>query len=125
MSEQRDHREHGQQRRSGPPDCSLGPMPLSLESQALAHLLESGFHLPPSYKPADDPLGLRTEIGAKERLGPELCLGVSDQDPMQWHGGQARAVPNSGIREHLYQTLFFAVPVAQRDDPPDSGRSEE
>src|SRR3712207_2032979 len=31
-------------------------------------------------------------------------------------------MPNSSIRDHLYRTLFFAVPVARRDGPPDSGR---
>jgi hypothetical protein len=61
-------------------------------------------------------------IGAKERLGPELSVGVSDQNPTQWHGGQARGVPNSASREHLYPTVFFALPVAQRDGPPEGGR---
>src|SRR5215207_8152500 len=122
MSEQRDHREQSQQRRSGPLDRSLGPMPLRLQSQALAYFLEGRLHLPASDEPGNDPLRLGTKIGAEERLGPELCSGVSDEHPTQRHGGQARAVPNSGIGDHLYRTLPFAVPVAHRDGPPDGGR---
>jgi hypothetical protein len=104
-------------------NSSFGPMPLDLKSQALAYLLKVGLHLPSSHEPGDDALRLGTKISAKKRLGPELSLGVSDEHPTQGHGGQeARAVPNSGSRDHLYRTLFFAVPVAQRDGPPDGGR---
>src|SRR5215212_3691218 len=122
VSEQRDHGEQSQQRRGSPLDRSLGPMPLSLKSQALTYFLKGGLHLPTPYEPGDDPLRIDTKIGAKKRLDPELSARVSDQHPTQRHGGQARAVPDSGIRDYLYQTLFFAVPVAHRDCPPDSGR---
>src|SRR5215218_4655251 len=65
VSEERDQGEKAQQCRSGAPDSLLRPLPLRLEAQALAHLLEGGFHLPPPYKPRDDLLGLRAEIGAQ------------------------------------------------------------
>ena len=54
-------------------------MPLSLKSQALTYFLKGALHLPAPHKPGDDPLRVGTKIGAKERLGPELSLGVSDQ----------------------------------------------
>src|SRR3712207_6006620 len=88
VSEQRDHGEQSQQRRGSPLDRSLGPMPLSLKSQALTYFLKGGLHLPAPHKPADDLLRVGTKIGAKERLGPELSLRVSDQHPTQQrHGG--------------------------------------
>jgi hypothetical protein len=93
-------------------------MSLSLKSQALAYLLKGGFHLPAPHKPRDDPLWVGTKIGAKECLGPELCLGVSDQDPTQRHGRQSRAVPDSRVRDSLYGALLPAVPVGHRDGPP-------
>jgi hypothetical protein len=43
-------------------------MPLCLKPQALMHLLKSALHLPASNEPADDPLGLRIEIGAQQGL---------------------------------------------------------
>src|SRR5215211_3263523 len=123
VSEQRDHGEQSQQCRSSPLDCSLGPMPLSFKSQALTYFLKGGLHLPAPHKPGDDPLRVSsTKIGAKERLGPELSLGVSDQHPTQRHGGQARAVPNSGSRDGLYGAFLLAIPVGHRDGLPDSGR---
>src|SRR5215208_7358294 len=122
MSQQRDHREQGQQRRSAPPNSPFGPMPLSLESQALAYLLKGGLHLPTSHEPGYDALRVGTKIGAKERLGPELSLGVSDQHPTQRHSGQARAVPNSGIRDGLHGAFLLTIPGGHRDSLPDSER---
>src|SRR3712207_4446297 len=94
MGEQCDHREKGQQRRSGPLDRPLRPMPLRLEPQALTNLLESSLHLPASDKPRDYPPRIGMEVGAQESLGGELFLRVSDQHPAQRHSGQARAVPD-------------------------------
>ena len=74
-------------------------MPLCLEAQALAHFLESGLHLPASYEPRDDPLGLRIEIGAKESLGLELFFRIADQNPAQRHHGQPRALYQSAVSE--------------------------
>src|SRR5215212_6542095 len=54
VGEERDHREQSQQRRGGPPDRHIRPMPLRLKAQALAHLLECALHLPASYEPRDD-----------------------------------------------------------------------
>src|SRR5215212_2067942 len=122
VSEQRDHGEQSQQRRGSPLDRSLGPMPLSLKSQALTYFLKGGLHLPTPYEPGDDPLRIDTKIGAKKRLDPELSLRVSDQHPTQRHGGQARAVPNSGIRDGLYGAFLLAIPVGHRDSLPDSER---
>ncbi len=71
-------------------------MPLCLEPQALTHFLESDLHLPASYEPRDDPLGLRIEISAKESLGLEFFfffLRIADQHPAQRHRRQPRAVP--------------------------------
>jgi hypothetical protein len=79
VGEERDHREQSQQRRGGPPDRQFRPMPLPLKAQALADLLECALHLPASNKPRDDLLRLGGQIGAKECLGLELFLRVSDQ----------------------------------------------
>ena len=58
----------------------FGPMPLSLESQALTYFLEGGFHLPAPHEPRDDPLGVRLQIGAEEGLGFEPFVGIADQN---------------------------------------------
>src|SRR5829696_855921 len=91
---------------------------LSLEPQALAHLLEGCLHLPAPYKPRDDPLGLRAEIGAKERLSPKLFTRITDQEPTQGHGGQARGVPEGGVRDHLDTTPFSTIPLGNYHGPP-------
>ena len=64
VSKQRNQRKQPQQRRSGSLDRQIRPLPLRLEAQALPNLLESGLHLPASYEPGDDQLGLRIEVGA-------------------------------------------------------------
>jgi hypothetical protein len=89
VGEERDHREQSQQRRGGPPDRLLRPMPLRLKAQALADLLECALHLPAPNKPRDDLFRLGGQIGAKECLGLELSLRVSDQHPTQRYSGQA------------------------------------
>src|SRR5215207_3399811 len=81
VSKQCDHGEQSQQRRCDPPDRLLRPMPLGLKAQALAYFLEGRLHLPTSHEPIDDSLRVSAEIGAKERLGSELSLRVSDQNP--------------------------------------------
>jgi hypothetical protein len=111
VGEERDQGEKAQQRRSGAPYCQLRPLPLRLESQPLTHLLKGGFHLPAPYEPRDDPLGIGAEIGAKERLSPELSFRITDQNSTQRHGRQARAVPQGGVRDHLHNTLLGAIPV--------------
>jgi hypothetical protein len=102
VSEQCDHGEQSQQRRCDPADRLLRPMPLGLKAQALAYFLEGCLHLPTSHEPADDPLRVGAEIGAKERLGSELALRVSDQNPAQGHGGQPCAVPDGRVGDYLY-----------------------
>ncbi len=64
VSEQSDQREQSQRTgavrrtvRSDQCRCVSNP-------QALAHLLESSFHLPSPDKPGDDPLGVSFEAGA-------------------------------------------------------------
>src|SRR3954469_8205010 len=96
-------------------------MPLGLEAQALPNLLKSGFHLPAPHEPTDDPFGSCIEIGAQQSLGLELFFRISDQNPTQGHGGQARAVPNRPRRNHLHNALLCAVPVSHRDGPPGGG----
>src|SRR5215213_7647724 len=93
-------------------------MPPCLKAQTLAHFLEGRLHLPASNKPRDDLLRLGGEIGAKECLGLELFLRVSDQHPTQRYGGQAGGVPDCRLGDHLYSTLLFAIPVCNHDRLP-------
>src|SRR5215208_4802757 len=93
-------------------------MPPCLKAQTLAHFLEGRLHLPASNKPRDDLLRLGGEIGAKECLGLELFLRVSDQHPAQRYGGQAGGVPDCRLGDDLYSTLLFATPVCNHDRLP-------
>src|SRR5215210_8159828 len=96
-------------------------MPLRLKAQALADLLECALHLPASNKPQDDLLRLGGQIGAKECLGLELFLRVSDQHPTQRYGGQAGGVPDRRLGDDLYGALLFAIPVCDHDRLPAGG----
>src|SRR4029450_12460257 len=96
-------------------------MPPCLKAQALAHFLEGGLHLPASNKPRDDLLWLGSEIGAKECLGLEPFLRVSNQHPTQRYGGQAGAVPDCRLTNDLYSALLFAIPVCHHDRLPHRG----
>src|SRR5215208_5723925 len=93
-------------------------MPPCLKAQTLAHFLEGRLHLPASNKPRDDLLRLGGEIGAKEYLGLELFLRVSDQHPTQRYGGQAGGVPDCRLGNDLYSALLFAIPVCNHDRLP-------
>jgi len=66
-------------------------------------------------------LWIGAEIGAQKGLGLKPPLRVADQDPAQGHGGQTRAVPERRLGNYLDGALTFAVPVGDRDGPPDSG----
>src|SRR3954464_15643991 len=81
-------------------------MPLSLEPQALTHLLKSGLHLPAPHEPGDDPRRVCVEIGAQQGLSFELLLGIADQDPTQRNRRQPRAVPDRRGRSHLDRALL-------------------
>src|ERR687894_2436972 len=61
VSQEGDHGEQAQQRRGGPSNRLLRPLPLGLEAQALTHLLKSSLHLPSADKVRDDPLGICIE----------------------------------------------------------------
>src|SRR5215204_2009710 len=64
VSQEGDHGEQAQQRRGGPSERLLRPVPLGFEAQALTHLLKSSLQLPSPDKVRDDPLGICIELGA-------------------------------------------------------------
>src|SRR5215204_983991 len=115
VSQEGDHGEQAQQRRGGPSDRLLRPLPLGFEAQALTHLLKSSLQLPSPDKVRDDPLGICIELGAKQSLSLELSIRIPDQYPAQRHSGQARAVPNRRCRDHLDGALLTTVPASDRD----------
>src|SRR5215217_2453079 len=87
------------------------PMPLSLEAQALAHLLKSGLHLPAPHEPGDDPLGVCVEIGAQQGLSLEVLSGSRIRTQRNGTGGSpvlyqsAVAEATSTVRSFpLYQS---------------------
>jgi hypothetical protein len=79
----------------------LRALPLSLEPQALAHLLKGGFHLPSPDEPRDDLLRLGSKVSAQQGLGFELALRVANQYPTQGHGGQTRALYQMALSETI------------------------
>ena len=90
----------------------FGPMPLGLEPQALAGLLERSLHLPAFHEPRDDPLRIGIEVGAQKSLGFELPLGsrISTQrtgtagKPVEYQTAVSETI--STVRcEPLYQSL--------------------
>src|SRR5215212_11437427 len=101
MGQQCDQREQTHQHRCGSPYRQFRPLALCLKSQMPTHLLEGYFQLPAHHKPTDDLLWIGIEVGTKEGLGFELSLRVSDKDPAQGYGEQARAVPHGCLRSDL------------------------
>jgi hypothetical protein len=87
-----------------------------------ACLLEGHFQLPARNKPTDDLLRVSFKVCTQESLGFELSLRVSEKDPAQGYGEQARGVPNGRLGSDLDLTLPFSIPVSDRGGLPDRGR---
>ena len=94
MRKQSDQREQTQESRCGSAYRQIRPLPLGLEPEMSACLLEGHFQLPARNKPTDDLLRVSFKVGTQESLGFELSLRVSEKDPAQGYGEQARGVSN-------------------------------
>jgi hypothetical protein len=79
MGEQGNHREQSQQSRDGSSDRQLRPLPLRLESQVPARLLEGHLKLPAHHEPTYYLLRIGIEVGTQEGLGFELSFGIAYQ----------------------------------------------
>src|SRR5215210_3544263 len=114
MRKQSHQREQPQQRRCGPSYRHIRPLPLRLESQVPAHLLEGHFQLPAHHEPREDLLRIGIEVGTQQCLGFELSFGITDQNPAHGHGEQARGVPHGRLGSDLDHALFAPVPISDR-----------
>jgi len=63
-----DERIEPKQRRRGPQDGEIRPLPLGLYAKMIANLLERGLDGPALNEPAKDLRRCGTEVGAQERL---------------------------------------------------------
>src|SRR5215203_1551001 len=113
--QQRDDREQGEQARRGARDRLVRPLPLRLDAEVGAGLLEGHLHLPASHKPGDDLGGVSREVGAKQSLGRKAVLGIADQDPADRHNRQARVSPDRRGGRDLDPARARPVP-AQHDE---------
>src|SRR4051794_2772415 len=90
-----DNREQRQQAGGRARDGPVGPLPLRLDAEMSARLLEGHLDLPALYEPFDDLGRVLCEIGAEQRLGQEAMLGVADQNPSDRHRRKAGMVPTA------------------------------
>jgi hypothetical protein len=97
MRKQSDQREQSQQSRCGSPYRQIRPLPLGLEPEMPPCLLEGHFQLPAHHKPTDDLLWVSFKVGTQKSLGFELSLRVSEKDPAQGYGEQARGIPHGRL----------------------------
>jgi hypothetical protein len=83
MRKQSHYGEQSQERRGGPPDRQIRPLPLGLEPKMPAYLLEGHFQLPAHNEPTDDPLRIGFEVGTQKSLGLKPALRIAHQNPQR------------------------------------------
>src|SRR5919112_1032395 len=79
-----------------------------------AHLLESYFQLPAHHEPAEDLLRIGIEVGTQDGLGLELSFRITDQNPTDGYGEQARGVPHGLLGSDLDHALSAPIPISDR-----------
>jgi len=76
-----------------------------------ARFLEGHFQLPARHEPLDD-LGWRSlEVGAQQRLGLELAIGVGDEHPTDGDRRQATVIPDRCCRCQPHGARCAGVPA--------------
>ena len=86
-------------------------LPLRLDAEMGAHLLESDLDAPAAHEPGHNLHRVSRKVGAEQRLGLEAVLGIADQHPADRHDGQAAMTPHGGGRGDLDGVLTRAIPA--------------
>jgi len=86
-------------------------LPLGLETEVSADLLESHFDLPALDEPSQDLIGSLQWIGAEQREGIKAGQRITDQNPANGEWFEPSVVPDGGPGNILHLTSDSAIPV--------------
>ena len=100
-SQQGDDREQGEQALGGAGNRHVGPLPLGLDAEMGAHLLEGDLDAPAADEPRHDLGWVTGEVGAEQGLGLEAVLGIAHKHPADWHDRHPAVPPHRGVRRDL------------------------
>ena len=112
MRQEGDEREETQQERRGARHGAITPLPLGLDAEMAPRFGEGDFHLPALDKPAHDLRGRLTGIGARERDGIEVAVGIANEHPSDRHDRAPGMIPHGSGRGVFNSAIGLAVPAA-------------
>ena len=107
-----DEGEQAQKNGAGASDGQVGPLPLGLETDVSADLLESHFDLPALDEPGQNLIGSLLWIGAEQREGIKAGQRVTDENPANGEWLEPSVVPDGGPGNVLHGTSHGAIPVS-------------
>ena len=108
---------HAQQDGCGAQDCPVGPLPLGLNTEVGAAVLEGDLDLPAPDEPPEDVDGIGGDVGAEECLGFEVAGRIAHQHPADRYR-RAAVVPDGGVGGDVEDLGPVSVPVGHRDRAP-------
>ena len=115
------HGIHAQQDGSGAQDCLVGPLPLGLNTEVGAAVLESDLDLPAPDEPPEDVDGISGDVCAEECLGFEVAGRIAHQY-LADRNRRAAVVLDGGVGGDVEDLGPVSVPVGHRDRAPDGLR---
>ena len=114
----RNERKQPEQRRRRPRDGEIGPLPLRLDAEMRAALLECRFDGPTMDESSENLDWCRIEISAQKCLRIAHPRGIAHEHPAYRRRRQPGMIPDRRSSRDLENASFIAIPIGHRQPGP-------